>query len=122
MMLLDSNIIIYATQPQHEFLHDIILENPTIISAVSVLETLGFHKISILEKSALEDLFASVEILPISSIVIDQAVILRQQKKMGLGDSIVAATAIEHNLTLVTRNIKDFTWIADLKTLNPFDA
>jgi toxin FitB len=67
-------------------------------------------------------LFASVEVLPISRPVINQAVFLRQQKKMGLGDSIVAATAIEHDLTLVTRNTKDFTWIADLKTLNPIDS
>ncbi len=62
---------------------------------------LGFHKITALEKSALEDLFAAVEILPISSMVIDQAVLLllRQQKKMGLGDSIVAATAMVNQLT-----------------------
>ncbi len=76
-MLLDSNILIYATQPEHEFLHDFILEHPTMISAINVIETIGFHKISPLEKSVLEDLFAAAEILPISSAVVDQAVALR---------------------------------------------
>ncbi len=36
-------------------------------------------------------------------------------------DLFLAATALEHNLTLVTRNTKDFTSIPDLKLLNPWD-
>jgi toxin FitB len=121
-MLLDSNIVIYALLPEHEFLRELIAKNQPTVSAITVVETLGFHSIKVAEKALLEKLFAIMEALPISSAIIDLAVSLRQQKKMGLGDSIVAATAIEHNLTLVTRNIKDFTWIADLKTLNPFDT
>jgi hypothetical protein len=30
-MLLDSNILIYSTLPEYEFLHDFILENPFCI-------------------------------------------------------------------------------------------
>lgn len=53
--------------------------------------------------------------------VIHKATILRQQKKMSLGDAIIASTAIVHNKILVTRNIKDFSWIEDLKLHNPID-
>ena len=38
---------------------------------------------------------------------------------MGLGDSIIAATAMTHNLTLVTHNTEDFRWIAGLELLDP---
>ncbi len=39
---------------------------------------------------------------------------------MTLGDSLVAATALAYQLTLVTRNTNDFDWIEDLPLLNPF--
>ena len=37
-------------------------------------------------------------------------------------DLLLAATALEHNLTLVTRNTRDFTSVPDLKLLNPWDS
>ena len=39
---------------------------------------------------------------------------------MTLGDALVAATALADGLTLVTRNVDDFKWIAGLSLLNPF--
>jgi predicted nucleic acid-binding protein len=39
---------------------------------------------------------------------------------MGLGDAIIAATALEYDLPLVTRNEDDFKHIAELKIINPF--
>ena len=50
--------------------------------------------------------------MPLTDAVAEQAINLRQQRRMGLGDSIIAATAITHNLTLVTHNTEDFRWIA----------
>lgn len=38
---------------------------------------------------------------------------------MSLGDAIIAATALVHDLTLVTRNLDDFRWIAGLRLLDP---
>ncbi len=35
-------------------------------------------------------------------------------------DSIIAATAVEHGLTLVTRNVQDFA-AAPLMLMNPWD-
>jgi predicted nucleic acid-binding protein len=37
-----------------------------------------------------------------------------------LGDAIIAATALVHVQTLVTRNTDDFAWIPSLKLWNPF--
>ncbi len=39
----------------------------------------------------------------------------RTGKIIGDFDILIAATAIQHNLTLVTRNIKDYQRIPDLK-------
>ncbi len=119
-MLLDSNIIIYALLPEYEFLRQFIATIQPEVSSITLLETLGFHKISSEEKRALEALFSTVTILPISSVLIQKAVFLRQQKKMSLGDALVAATALDHGLTLVTRNTKDFEWIKKLSLHNPF--
>jgi predicted nucleic acid-binding protein len=43
-------------------------------------------------------------------------------RRMTLGDAIIAATALVHDRTLVTRNIGDFLWIAELTLINPFEA
>lgn len=45
---------------------------------------------------------------------------LRQKGQLiGQPDILIAATALEHNLTLLTRNAKDYQRIPDLKTLFP---
>jgi len=36
-------------------------------------------------------------------------------------DSMVAAAALEHGFTLVTRNVSDFVGISGLQLLNPWD-
>jgi predicted nucleic acid-binding protein len=55
----------------------------------------------------------------VTDLVAREAVRLRQQKKMSLGDSIIAGTALIHGRTLVTRNAADFSWISGLNLQNP---
>lgn len=43
-MLLDSNIIIYATQPEYVWLREFIAEHEPVVSALSYVETLGYHR------------------------------------------------------------------------------
>ncbi len=40
----------------------------------------------------------------------------------GAMDAIIAATALEYDLTLVTRNVDDFKQVESLKLVNPFAA
>jgi len=65
--------------------------------------------------------FEDARVLPLSQEVLDKAVILRQNRKMTLGDALIAGTAITYDLTLITRNIQDFQWIEGLAILNPFE-
>ena len=120
-MLLDSNIIIYAGQPAHEQLRRFIARHAPKVSAVSMVETLGYHRLSERERQYLEEFFSAAVVLPISEEVIGKAIRLRQQRKLSLGDSLVAATALVHELQLATRNVEDFSWIEDLEVINPFE-
>ena len=86
---------------------------------MSRIEVLGFHRISARERQICEAFFLTVEMLCISDQIADIAVGLRQQRRMGLGDAIIAATALEYSLTLVTRNTSDFQWIDNLDLYDP---
>jgi predicted nucleic acid-binding protein len=118
-MLLDSNIIIYAAQPPHVALRQFIAANAPAVSAVSYVEVLGYHGLTDPDRQALTQFFSAARMLPLDQPVLDQAVVLRQQKRMSLGASLVAATALVHGLTLLTKNVSDFSWVAGLKYLDP---
>jgi predicted nucleic acid-binding protein len=120
-MLLDSNIIIYAAQPEYGWLREFIAEHEPAVSALSYVETLGYHRLTEAERQLLEEFFAVSLVLPISQSVLDRAVALRQMRRMTLGDAIVAGTSLTHDLILVTRNVEDFQWIEGLQSLNPFE-
>ena len=118
-MLLDSNIIIYAAQPVHTALRTLVAEHAPAVSVISQIEVLGFHKLAGQDKVWLATFFAATEVLPLSASAVEQAITLRQKRRMSLGDSIVAATALVHGRTLVTHNTSDFRWISDLELLDP---
>jgi predicted nucleic acid-binding protein len=52
---------------------------------------------------------------------VQSAIQLRRRQTIRLGDAIIAATALEHALSLVTRNTDDFQWIEGLTLVNPFE-
>ncbi len=74
------------------------------------------------QRQYFEEFFQVAQVLPISQDVLDQAVVLRQQRRMTLGNAIIAGTALVHGLTLITRNTDDFRWIARLEVFNPFET
>lgn len=118
-MLLDSNIVIYASKPAYAYLLDFIQRNPVKVSAITKIEVLGYHALLPDERQFLEGFFQNIDVLPVSEDIVNQAVALRQQRKMTLGDALVAATALCHKLPLVTRNVSDFASVSGLAVVNP---
>jgi hypothetical protein len=116
-LLLDTNIVIY-------FSKGIILDKKinileSKISVVTEIEVFGFKNISEQELSLFKGFFENIEIIDLTSEIKDITISLKQTKKMSLGDSIMAATALSKKLPLVTVNVDDFKWIKDLKIINP---
>lgn len=122
MYLLDSNVLIYAIQPQHSALRAWINQNDVAISDISKVEVLGYHKLSEADKQDFALLFDLMRSLPLSTPIVQTAVQLRQQRKMSLGDALIAATALTAGFTLATRNMTDFAWIPGLALFNPVDT
>ena len=121
-MLADSNIIIYAASGNYLVLLDWLLDNKISVSAISLVETLGYHKLMPKEKSALETIFSGLTILYPTPEIFQTAIELRQQHPMSLGDTLIAATALYHNLLLATHNTEDFKWIKMLTTVDPLET
>ncbi|MGR3303002.1 MAG: type II toxin-antitoxin system VapC family toxin, partial [Candidatus Scalindua sp.] len=109
------------TQPEHDRIRKFIAENTPAVSSISYVEVLGYHRLTDQDRHYFERFFQLAQVLSISDSVLKQAVLLRQQKKMTLGDSIIAGTALDYGLELITKNTIDFQWIQGLKLINPFD-
>lgn len=122
MTLIDSNIIIYSARPEFSFLWPYLRGSGKFVSAITRLEVLGFRGLSEEDRALFHDLFGKLAAIAIDDAVIEQAITLRQHRRMGLADSLVAATALSRGLTLVTRNVADFRWIDGLALTNPFEA
>jgi toxin FitB len=121
-MILDSNFIIYSAIPENEALRDLIIRHSPVVSAISRIEVMGFGSLSEAERIYFDAFFKSAGRIAVSEEIIDEAIVLRQQRKMSLGDAIIAATAIVYKLPLATRNTKDFKWIDLLTLIDPFDS
>ncbi len=120
-MLLDSNLIIYASQPEHAFLCDLLESDRSFVSAISYPEVLGFPRLKPEQKVEYEEFFRFTKVLPVDDAVLKRATELRQARKFKLGDAIIAATALVHGLTLATHDKEDFQWIPKLSWIDPFD-
>ncbi len=118
-MILDSNILIYAWSPSHPELRQFIQQHIPSVSIVTKIETLGYHQLSPGERSHLEAFFDDAVVLGITDAIADRAILLRQQKRMSLGDSLIAATALVTRQPLVTHNLIDFNWIEGLELIDP---
>ena len=118
MKLLDSNILIYTSLPEFSHLRELI-QSENYVSEISRIEVLGFHKISDEEKMYFNSVFVVMTVIPLNQKIINQAIELKQKRKMSIGDSIIAATALVFNLEIITRNTDDFQFLTDIKIINP---
>ena len=109
-MVCDTNILIYAGEPGDVLCSPFVESPDALIASVTRIEVLGFPGFGHLapeRQARLHEIVATTVEAPLDDEIIRRAIILRQQKKMSLGDSIIAATALEFEVPLVTRNTGD---------------
>lgn len=114
MMLLDSNVIIYAAQTPYENLREWLKQQSYIISELSRLEVLGYHGLTEKESNFFSNFFNESVMIPISNEVVNNAIPLRRGHNMSIGDAIIAATAQIFDCEICTNNQKDFRNIPGL--------
>lgn len=117
MVILDTNVFIYiasGTLPT-----DIVGKTDIGHASVTKIEALGFPTIHANELLILTSLFEESYNLPLTDTIVNRAIQLRQAKRMSLGDAIIAATALEHDLELWTVNKEDFQHIEGLNVTSP---
>lgn len=124
MHLFDSNILIYHLNdllpPSAARRAETWITEGAFTSVVTRIEVLGYPDQSsdqAHQASALLNLFTE---LPLREPVIQTAIRLRRGQSIRLGDAIIATTAVEHDLALITRNTGDFEWVDGLSLINPF--
>lgn len=97
---------------------DSVIDAIPNISIISQIELLCWSTDKMIEQKV-KDFISDSLVLNISAEVIDCCVKIRKGKKVKTSDAIIAATALSHGYTLITRNEKDFFGIKDLKIMNP---
>ncbi len=88
-------------------------------SIISKIELLGFNQSESDDRKA-RLLLSSLQEFELTSTIAEQTIKIRKTRKLKLPDAAIAATAIVHNLTIITRNTSDFDSIAGLNYINPF--
>jgi len=124
--LLDTNTIIYfldGSLPDSgmQYLNDIFEQQWHAISFIARIELLSKEDTPEDTKHQ-ENFISRSDVLGIDDLVITTTIQLRRLNQVRkLPDAIIAATALVHNLTLVTRNTNDFKNVPGLTVVNPFD-
>jgi len=71
------------------------------------------------DEEAVGLLLAPFREIPVDRSIAERAGRLRRSSTVRTPDSLIAATALEHRLMLVTRNIRDFKGMAGLRMRSP---
>jgi predicted nucleic acid-binding protein len=88
-------------------------------SAITRLELLGYPGLKYEEELKINELLNAFTEIAVDSNIIDKAIFIRKGIRIKVPDAIIAATALEKNCSLVTRNIEDFKGIIDLDVIDP---
>ncbi|MCP4695276.1 MAG: type II toxin-antitoxin system VapC family toxin [Gammaproteobacteria bacterium] len=124
--LLDSNMIIYHLQgaleeKEEAFLIEALTADAHI-SVISRIEVLGWrgHTDESLEKA--QQFLNGLYEIPLTEEIVATCISMKQNLSIKLPDAVIAATALQLSMPLMTRNTADFEHVPDLQLFNPFDG
>jgi predicted nucleic acid-binding protein len=119
--LMNSNVVIdfcNGRMPENGRVF-LMAVNPKI-SIVTNFELFATKNISKEEYELLEKFVAFSIIHSVNKDLVNTTIHIRQTYKVKLPNDIIAASALVHNLTLISRNSKYFSGIEGLEFINPY--
>lgn len=114
--LLDTNIVI-----EHigfDILSNIPPGTTFALSTITEAELFRYAGMSQLESSAIDEFLLATTIMPVDSIIARRAASLGRTRKTEMLDLLIAATALELGVPLVTKNVSDFRGIPSLRVIS----
>lgn len=104
--LLDTNYILAILKSNPQVLEEIkirqIIVSDCAYSAITRMELLGFPGITVAEESTIRQKLMCLTYLPLSLEIENKTIQIRQSRRIKLPDAIIAATALELGLELLT--------------------
>lgn len=95
-------------------IHDITEERTIVLSSVTVAEIYALSGMSRDEERRLDEAFSFLKVIPIDRAIAKRAGILARIRRRATPDLLIAATALEYDIPLYTKNVKDFKGIPGL--------
>jgi predicted nucleic acid-binding protein len=120
--LIDSNTVIdFCNGSLSESGKNLLINCIPEISIITNIELFASRNINDSEIKLLKQFVSFSIIHPLNLDLVENTIQIRKNYTIKLPDAVIAATAIYLNLTLITRNTKDFQGIQSLKVINPYD-
>ena len=108
-ILVDSDVLVDHLRGHRRFERG---QDEPHVSAISRAELFAGRGT---EERRIRRLLEPMTELPVDRAVAERAGRIRRTSRIRLPDALIAATAIEHRLTLVTRNARDFDEVKGLR-------
>lgn len=120
--LIDNNVISnyfseLSSEKGMDLVSEIIDKTPNI-SVITEIEALSWISSDLNKEIVVKDFIQNANVLPLTSSIVKQTIVIRRSKKTKTPDAIIAATAIVNDLSLITSD-KGFDNIKGLKIIDP---
>lgn len=108
--VLDSNFLIYISKGLIDLSRLRSTYDELYVSIITYIEVYGFNFANSHEKAVLDNVFAYLKRIDVSSAIAEKTIEYRQNdiKKIKLPDALILATAKSIEADLITNNQKDF--------------
>jgi len=124
--LCDTNTIIYFLQRQFSeaaelYIDELFKREQPVMSTITEIELLSWKSVSETDDEIIKKFIGDSKVIELEPAIKTKASEIRKKTGIKLPDAIIAATALVYNLTLITRNIKDFKKVGEISIVNPWE-
>jgi toxin FitB len=113
-LLIDTDVFIDHLRGAHRLV--LSGDDAASYSVVTLCELFGGARV---DERSVRTLLAPFSALPVEQAIAEQAGRLRRATGTRIADALIAATALEHGLTLMTRNVRHFAGVPGLRLVQP---